>query len=79
MASVRLLQLANWRPLMGEDRSRRPVTAKVVIDPKRRFATTNCRSAKYLFDHLHRVNVEIVTPGVATQAGVSSSSVNQNL
>ena len=38
--------------LLGEKRTSRDHGKLVVLDPERRFATSNCRIAKGLFDHL---------------------------
>jgi len=50
MASIKPLTQADRRPLSGANRSREPIAFAAESDPKRRFATANCRSAKDLFD-----------------------------
>jgi hypothetical protein len=52
MALNRRARHDQTRPVLGEVRSRQPMIGAAVHDPKRRFADTDYRTARGLFNHL---------------------------
>jgi hypothetical protein len=49
MALNRRPRHGSARQVLGEERSRQPMIGAAVHDPKRQFATVNCRNAKSSF------------------------------